>query len=191
MKKLTVILVVIGLLLVVVGCPPSYEPGGLELPDDFEFPETNGTDIPIEATPTPSSNVVLPGEPPSNVTWMSPGKVLIGNFYPGARAKYPVTIHNGNDTVASFSVTYRYPDHVGDGYTKPSIGAQDWVIIADTTPVLASGETRDILVVLAMPEDATSPSPKWEFWVSVVDTTQEGSVTTELCCRWIVDMRPS
>lgn len=190
MKKLTVILVVISLL-ILVGCIPSYEPNGLDLPDNYEVPETNGTDIPIAATPTPASNVVLPGEPPSNITWMSPGKVLIGNFYPGARAEYPVTIHNGNDWEASFNVTYRYPDHVGEGYTKPSIETQDWVIIADPTPILVSGETRNILVVLAMPEGATSPSSKWEFWVSVVDTTQEGSVTTELCCRWIVDMRPS
>lgn len=190
MKKLTVILLAIGLLLA-VGCAPSYEPGGLEIPEDYDSPATNGTDIPIKATPVTDSNVVLPGEPPSDVTWMSPGKVNIGNFYPGARAEYPITIHNGNDTTASFNVTYRYPDHVGDGYTKPSINSQDWVIIADSTPILASGETRDILVVLAMPAGAISSSPKWEFWVSVVDTTQEGMVTTELCSRWIVDMRSS
>jgi len=34
--------------------------------------------------------------PPENSTWVYPGKVNIGNFYPGARAEYPLTIHNGN-----------------------------------------------------------------------------------------------
>lgn len=189
MKKLTVMLVVIGLLLA-VGCIPNYEPGGLELPEDYDLPATNGADIPIAATPTPSSNVVLPGEPPSNITWMSPGKVLIGNFYPGARAEYPITIHNGKDIACSFAVSYRYPDHVGDGYVKPILEVQDWVIVADATPVLAPQETRDILVTLEMPEDADIFAPKWEFWVSVMDTSQ-GMVKTELACRWIVDMRAS
>jgi len=187
-KKLTVMLVVIGLLLV-VGCIPSSEPGGLILPDDYEPPVTTEPDIPITATTTPASNVVLPGEPPSNVTWMSPGKVNIGNFYPGARAEYPVTIHNGYDTACSFAVSYRYPDHVADGYVKPILEVQDWVIVADATPVLAPQETRDILVTLEMPEDADIFAPQWEFWVSVVDTTQEGMVCTELASRWLISMR--
>lgn len=35
-------------------------------------------------------------EPPKDVTWISPAKVMIGNFHAGARAEYPITIHNGN-----------------------------------------------------------------------------------------------
>lgn len=141
---------------------------------------------------TPSANnpeVVLPGEPPTDMTWISPGKVNVGNFYPGARAEYPLSIHNGNDTATSFLVSYRYPDHVGEEYVKPPPEAQDWIIIADATPILMPKETRDILVVLAMPKDANSPAPKWEFWISVVDTTQTGMVRTELCARWLIQMR--
>ncbi len=136
-----------------------------------------------------ASSVVLPNEPPKDVTWISPGKVNIGNFYPGARAEYPLSIHNGNDVATSFSVTYRYPDNVQEGYVKPLEEAQDWVIIADSTPVLMPKETKDILIVLAMPKDAKSPASKWEFWISVIDTTQKGMVRTELCARWCVQMR--
>lgn len=122
-------------------------------------------------------------------TWISPGKVHVGNFYPGARAEWSLSVHNGKDTATSFAITYRYPDHVGEGYVKPAVGVQDWVIIADPTPVLAPKETREILVVLAMPEDAVVFAPKWEFWISVMDTTQVGMVQTELCSRWLVTMR--
>jgi len=48
--------------------------------------------------------------PPEDSTWISPGKVNIGNFFPGATAEFPLTIHNGNDqklleTRQTFSVT--------------------------------------------------------------------------------------
>jgi hypothetical protein len=60
----------------------------------------------------PSSTVVQPLEPPPELydkTWISPGKVEVGNFFPGARAEYPITIHNGNDEPAEFSVTFQVP----------------------------------------------------------------------------------
>jgi hypothetical protein len=98
-------------------------------------------------------------------------------------------VHNGKDSAASFLVAYRYPDSVGEGYVKPAKEVQDWVIIADPTPVIAPKETREILVVLEMPEDAAVFAPKWEFWISVKDTTQTGMVQTELCSRWLVSMR--
>ena len=122
-------------------------------------------------------------------TWISPGKVQVGNFYPGARAEWTLLVHNGNDIAASFLVTYRYPDHVAEGYAKPMSEVQGWIIIADPTPVIAPKETKEILIVLAMPEDATVFAPKWEFWISVKDTTQTGMVVTELCSRWLVQMR--
>ena len=142
----------------------------------------------------PPANSTLPyvpsgDEPPADRTWISPGKVNVANFYPGGRAEYPITIHNGKDTTASFLVSYRYPDHVGEGYVKPTPEAQDWVIIADSTPVLMPKETRDILVVLAIPNGAKVFAPKWEFWISVIDTTQVGTVRAELCSRWLVSMR--
>jgi hypothetical protein len=140
--------------------------------------------------PVPNqTEVVLPKDPPMDKTWVSPGKIEISNFYPGARAEYPITIHNGKDTETLFSVAYRYPDNVATGYDKPNYEAQDWVMVVDTTPILAPKETRDILVVLSMPKEAKIDSDKWEFWISVMDMTQKGQIRTELCVRWLISMR--
>ncbi len=183
----------IGLVIVVtmllLGCVGYSEPlTNLPTPAQSEYSEhTNVSPIPVQSgNPT---SIVLPNEPPTDRTWISPGKVNVGNFYPGARAEYSLTIHNGNDTVSSFSVAYRYPDNVAEGYVKPLPEVQSWVIIADATPILMPKETKDVLVVLAMPKEAVSPTLKWEFWVSVMDTTQKGMIRTELCCRWLVQMR--
>lgn len=131
-------------------------------------------------------------EPPANRTWISPGKVTVSNFYPGAQAEYAVTIHNGNDYSAAFSVTYRVPDHVDGGYNFPPAECADWVIIADGAPLLQpydeSGSTQDITVTLAMPKGAEAPD-KWEFWISVIDASQMGMVRTEMCVRWLIIMR--
>jgi len=127
-------------------------------------------------------------QPPDDMNWISPGKVNVTYFRPGARVEYPVTVHNGNDTACSFAVNYRYPDHVDGDFTKPDIKVQDWVIVADMTPLLAPRETRDILITLEMPEDAGMFAPQWEFWVSVMDMSQ-GQVKTELCVRWLITMR--
>ena len=177
MKKLIIGLLVIELLLV-VGCAQPYTP-----PTNIP-PASSGTTI-----PSSSGTTVLPNEPPIDRTWISPGKVQVGNFYPGARAEWDLLVHNGKDTAASFAITYRYPDHVGEGYVKPMPEAQNWVIIADPTPVIAPKATKSILVALEMPEDAAVFAPKWEFWISVKDTTQTGMVVTELCSRWLVVMR--
>jgi len=189
MKKLAIGLLIITTIIATVlwtGCPG--------------YSSSAPTPIPQKSTASTeyvNPGVVLPDEPPADRTWISPGKVQVGNFYPGARAEWNITIHNGKDTECSFAVSYRYPDHVGEEYVKPITEAQDWVIIADSTPVLMPRETKDILVVLDMPEESdkygtlnrTITGDKWEFWTSVIDTSQTGMVQTELCTRWLVSMR--
>jgi hypothetical protein len=131
-------------------------------------------------------------EPPPELydkVWISPGKVMVGHFYPGARAEWPVTIHNGNDQPTEFSITYKVPSSVEEGYVVAPEEAEDWVIIADSTPVLEAKETREVLIALVMPEDAEAPAKKWEFRVSVRDVSQTGMVQTELACRWLVTMK--
>ncbi len=127
--------------------------------------------------------------PPSNRTWMSPGKVQIGNFYPSARAEWNISIHNGNDVATEFEVKYREPSYTAEGYAKPMAGTKDWVIIADATPVIAARGTKDILVVVAMPKDVKNYPLKMEFWISVMEKAQQGMVKTELCSRWQIVMR--
>lgn len=65
---------------------------------------------------------------------------------------------------------------------------KDWVIIADPTPVMAPQSSQDIMITLTVPEKVSTPD-KWEFWISVKDATQSGAVLTELCLRWLIDMR--
>ena len=172
MKK--ILLVLVGLILVLMtGC--------VTYPDDPPA---------IPQTPTFTNGAIKDAgsQPPEDMNWISPGKVNVTNFYPGARAEYPVTVHNGNDTACSFAVGYRYPDHVDGDFMKPDIDVQDWVIVADMTPLLAPKETRDILITLEMPEDADIFAPQWEFWISVMDMSQ-GQVKAELCVRWLITMR--
>lgn len=179
MRRLLIVMpIVLGLLL--AGC---------------SAPVISETPVPLEPEPvtepkTPEEPVavVLHEEPPEDMTWISPGKIMVGNFYAGARAEYPLLVHNGKDMESQFVIAYRYPSHTDKDYTKAPREAQDWVIIADSTPVIMPRETKEILIILAMPEDAVAP-PKWEFWVSVMDTGQEGMVRTELCTRWLITMR--
>lgn len=197
----------------------------------------NGAGIaPANDTTLPASNAALTS-PPQDMTWISPGKVAVGNFYPGARAEWIIQVHNGNDSAtesrlvttgsgessvtillnspllsndsivevrsslvkdqpkavscnllgntvlvdglvgnsqrtlvvtyrccAPFVVSYRYPDHVGEGYVKPTSVVQDWVIVAETTPILAPQETRDILITLEMPELELLNDAEVQFW---------------------------
>lgn len=193
---LMAVVLLAGLLL---GCPayvsPLVEPPVLpesptaEPPVSPSSPTMPDAVNPPPQPPTNGSTVAFDKPPPDDMNWISPGKVIVTNFYPGARAEYPITIHNGGDTSASFAVTYRYPDHVGDGYVKPIDEVQDWVIVVDTTPLFAPRETRDILVTLEMPENAEVFAAQWEFWISVIDASQSGVVQTELCVRWLVTMR--
>ena len=185
-KSIIIGLLLVGLLLA-CGCTPvTYDYPPPELPEDAP---PGSIPIPEEPASSQEGTVILPDEPPIDRTWISPGKVMVGNFYPGARAEWNLLVHNGKDTQASFVIAYRYPDHVGEGYVKPTTEVQDWVIIADPTPILMPKETREILIALEMPKDAISPGKLWEFWISVKDQTQTGMITTELCSRWCVSMR--
>ena len=146
----------------------------------------------LKATPAlpeeKPEQMVVAGEPPPDRTWISPGKVQIGNFYAGARAEWDLSLHNGESEERTFSISYRHPDRVEKGFEPAPGEAKDWVIIADASPVLAPRETRNMLVVLELPDNAEVP-PQWEFWVAVKDISQGGMVQTVLCSRWLVRMR--
>lgn len=120
-------------------------------------------------------------------SWISPAQVDIGNYYPGAKAEWLIKVHNGNEKATKFAITYRVPSDTKSGYSFPPDEAQDWVIIADTTPIFAAKETREILVTLATPKSALMKG-NWEFWVSVIEQGQ-GNIETEMASRWLVSMR--
>ena len=137
-----------------------------------------------------TSTTIEPLEPPPELyekIWISPGKVEVGNFFPGARAEYPITIHNGNDEPTEFSIAFQVPGSTAEGYEPAPSAVEGWMIIEDPSPVLEAKETREVLIAVVMPEDAEAPA-KWEFWIAVKDITQTGMVQTELACRWLVEM---
>jgi hypothetical protein len=161
MKWLVALIVIAGLLL--AGCPqPITEPTAVE-------------------TTTPPPELY-------DKTWISPAKVEVGNFYAGARAEYTISLHNGSDEPAEFSVSYRVSNNITEGYEPAPADAEGWVTIADPAPVLAAKETREVLIALEMPGNAQALS-KWEFWIVAKDVTQTGMVQTELACRWLVTMK--
>jgi hypothetical protein len=71
MKRLIIGILLI--LLVLAGCSEPMQPVTSALPADWS--------------------------PPEEEMWISPGKVEIGNFYPGATAEWEITIHNGDSVV--------------------------------------------------------------------------------------------
>ena len=145
----------------------------------------------VGPTPTYESGVMDPGLPedaPSNVNWVSPGKIEVGNFYAGATAQCKIRVHNGNIGSTPFSIVYRYPDNVVDGYDYPPQDCANWVTLSETNPILSSRETKEIIVTLNIPEGVSFPS-KMEFWISIKDDSQTELIRTELCIRWLVTSR--
>ena len=179
MKRLILSLVLVSTLLL-AGCGTT---------NGDSHPTAVPTQVGVTVTPQPTQPTTeYPDEPPSNVTWVSPGKVEVGNFFPGATAEWSIRVHNGNDVSTEFLIKYRYPDHVGDGYSFPTDNVRDWIVINTGSLTFGPHETRDIPVSLVMPEAEVAPGHKWEFWISVIDNSQEGFVKTELCVRWLVTM---
>ena len=125
-----------------------------------------------------------------DIDWVSPTEVEIGNYYPGARAEWLLRVHNGSDSIAKYDIGYRIPysNNLRDGCQMPPAEAEDWVVITDSTIIIMPKETREVLVVLAIPNGAEVSSKKWEFWTSVAKQGQ-GMVATEVCVRWLINMR--
>lgn len=141
---------------------------------------------------TPAHNTTANGStnntPPDTSTWISPGKVFIDNYVPGTSVEYELQVHNGNPHEATFTVDYRVPDHVLEGYERPTSEVRDWVRFSEKRPLLKPYETRIVAIRLAMPSTALVPGDKWEFWIGVIDQSQSGNVWTELCQRWLITM---
>lgn len=125
---------------------------------------------------------------------ISPGKFYLddehgGAYIAGESAERQLLVTNLNDHAAVFSVDYRVPDHVTEGYSRPISEARDWVWISDRRPEIPAGETMAITIRLGMPSYATPPGDKWEFWIGVIDQSQTGFLVVEIANRWLVTMK--
>jgi len=109
--------------------------------------------------------------------------LTVGGFVPDTSRVVTLTYHA--DT--QWSIRVADPHFTATGFDEAPTEAQDWVIITDASPVLAPYETRDVLIVLEIPEGADVPSQHWEFWICA--TAGGGQVQAEMASRWLVSMR--
>ena len=145
-----------------------------------------GNNLPPGNNSTPDNNSTV--EPPGS-TWISPGKVIVGNLSYDEELKYELQIHNGGNQTAVFSVDYRHPDGVEAGYARLSSDTRNWIYIEDKRPSISSGETRSITISLYVPLGSNITGGKFEFWIGVIDQSQTGMIITELAQRWLVTMK--
>lgn len=128
--------------------------------------------------------------PPDTENWISPGKFYVEGYEPGSSVECLLEVHNGNSFATNFSVDYRFPDGPLEGYSKAPSEARDWLWISDRRPTLDAYETLTVTLRLGMPTSAGNlTEEKWEFWIGVIDQSQEGIVQVELASRVLVTMK--
>lgn len=110
-------------------------------------------------------------------------ELTIDGFKPDVSRRLDITY----PCYTRFVIDCRAPDHPLEGYTSYPIN-NSWIVIADKNPELSPGETRDILIALDIPEGVNIDPAKWEFWISVMEGDSQ-LIATELCCRWLIDMK--
>lgn len=180
---------------VTYGAPAVTEP----VPPDTSYYYTP----PVEPTPSNPANYTtvdggliysaIPNASSSiesrmiDVNWISPGKVTIENLYGGAQAEYSMRIHNGSDQATIFQITARQPD--ATSVEKLPAECLNWVIIPQKAVYVSAKGTTDALITVKMLDDSVYKGKNYEFWLSVIDSSQKGMLQTELCSRWLVSTR--
>jgi len=147
-----------------------------------------GTISPASENISSKAPTVTESVGPDNLTWVAPAKVEIGRFYPGARAEFYLTVHNGSEDSKQFTVSYLVPSQIRGDYKTAIEGVESWVTIEPSGTVFAPRETRQIFVAVEMPKDAEEFAENWEFWIRVKED-QSGMIQTELASRILVSMR--
>lgn len=152
-----------------------------------------GNEIALNGNSTGNStaNNNSDGRPPKDSNWISPGKHFEPAYEQGASVEWEIEVHNGNGHKATFSVDYRHPDHVEEGYARLPSDIRVWIRISETRPILEPYESRAVVIKLNVPItiDIDIPNGKFEFWIGVIDQSQTGNVITELCQRCFITMK--
>lgn len=110
----------------------------------------------------------------------------VGPYVLGEPRILKLRIYNGGNQTATFSVDYRHPDNVDEGYARLPSDIRQWIKISDTRPVIDPGEIVEVTIKLSVPSNADIPGDKFEFWLGVIDQSQTGMIITELAQRWLV-----
>jgi len=132
--------------------------------------------------------IVIKSASTGGIALIDSGKIYVGNFHSGARAEYALKVKNNKGEDTKVEISWLEPSKTEAGYAKAPIVVKDW-IEGFGSYLVRKGETAEILVAVAMPDNAESPAPKWEFWLNVLDVGQMGDVQTALGSRWLITMR--
>jgi len=120
---------------------------------------------------------------------IDPGKVYIDNLYPGAQAEFPVTIYNQNDYETTFLVRPRTPDYTAEDEGYGVFPYLEWVVVTPERVIIGASDTGDVLITVAMPEDADYSGKKSEVWISFMEEGAPGMVKIELASRIFISTR--
>jgi len=120
---------------------------------------------------------------------IDPGKVYIDNLYPGAQGEFPITVYNQNDYETTFVVRARTPDYTAEDEGYGVFPHLEWITVTPERVIISASDTEDVLVIVAMPEDADYSGRKSEVWISFMEEGTSGMVKIELCSRIFISTR--
>ena len=192
--KYSVILVLVILVLAVTSCGAPVNTTGklppIATPIDVVVNTTVGDNATLTTT-TKEINVVdlsVVEKGLSEVAWITPGKVYIGNLYPGSETEWSVRIHNEKTIPTEFLVYAKTPDSVMEGYEKLPEEFMKWIVV-DRKLSVAPRSVGDVNVIIRMGPESLAAGKKYEVWIAVMDNSQNSMVRTELCSRWFISTK--
>ena len=120
---------------------------------------------------------------------IDPGKVYVDNLYPGAQGEFPITVYNLNDYETTFVVKARTPDYTAEDKGYDALPYLEWVTVTPERVIISASDTGDVLITVAMPEDADYSGKKSEVWISFKEEGVPGMVQIELASRIFISTR--
>ncbi len=120
---------------------------------------------------------------------IDPGKVYVDNLYPGAQGEFPITVYNQNDYETIFVVKARTPDYTAEDEGYDALPYLDWVTVSPERVIISASDTGDVIITVAMPEDADYSGRKSEVWISFKEEGAPGMVQIELASRIFISTR--
>lgn len=119
------------------------------------------------------------------------------NVYPGWVGSAPLTIINGNDKDRVFWVSCEQPnpDKLKKGYEAFPEEYHSWITITgwdgtqdivEPEVVLAAGENHELVITLAMPEDADYADKRAEVRIRVAEKNPTRLVTIAIESKWYI-----
>ncbi len=120
---------------------------------------------------------------------IDPGKVYIDNLYPGAQGEFPITIYNQNDYETTFVVRAREPDYTAEDEGYGVFPYLEWITVTPGRVIIGASDTGDVIITVAMPEDADYSGKKSEVWISFMEEGTEGMIKIELASRIFISTR--